>query len=71
MTKEEKVLKLFYEYPTKHWHFEELIKEAKISNTISSPLIFPKSLNVNVSGLARWAIISIGKIKGASNCQQT
>jgi len=31
MSKEEKVLKLFYEYPTKHWHFEELIKEAKIS----------------------------------------
>ncbi len=29
--KEENIIKLFYEYPTKHWHFEELIKEAKIS----------------------------------------
>ena len=29
------------------------IKEAKIINTISSPFIFPKSLSVNVRGLAR------------------
>src|SRR3989344_4594449 len=30
-SKENNILSLFYEYPTKHWHFEELIKEAKIS----------------------------------------
>lgn len=31
MSKEENVIKLFFEYPTKHWHFEELIREAQIS----------------------------------------
>lgn len=31
MSKEENILELFYQYPTKHWHFEELIRTAKIS----------------------------------------
>lgn len=31
MAKEEAVLKLFLENPTKHWHFEEILKTAKIS----------------------------------------
>ena len=29
--KDELILELFYNNPTKHWHFEELIKKAKIS----------------------------------------
>ena len=31
MSKEENVLSLFFEYPSKHWHFEDILKEAKIS----------------------------------------
>src|SRR3989338_118511 len=31
MNKEENILQLFYNEPTKHWHFEELLKAAKIS----------------------------------------
>lgn len=31
MKKEEKLLELFFNEPTKHWHFEELLKEGKIS----------------------------------------
>ncbi|MEK6868402.1 MAG: nucleotidyltransferase domain-containing protein [Nanoarchaeota archaeon] len=31
MKKEENVLELFFNEPTKHWHFEEILKEAKIS----------------------------------------
>ena len=29
--KEENILELFYNNPTKHWHFEEIIRTAKIS----------------------------------------
>ena len=31
MSKEENVLNLFFEYPTKHWHFEDILNEAEIS----------------------------------------
>lgn len=31
MKKEENVLELFFNEPTKHWHFEKILKEAKIS----------------------------------------
>lgn len=31
MKKEENILELFYNEPTKHWHFEEILKQAKIS----------------------------------------
>ena len=31
MSKEENILNLFYNEPTKHWHFEVLLKAAKIS----------------------------------------
>ncbi len=31
MNKEENIVKLFYNEPTKHWHFEAILKEAKIS----------------------------------------
>lgn len=31
MSKEENILNLFFEYPSKHWHFEDILKEAKIS----------------------------------------
>ena len=31
MNKEENILQLFYNEPTKHWHFEVLLKAAKIS----------------------------------------
>ena len=31
MNKEENILTLFYNEPTKHWHFEALLKAAKIS----------------------------------------
>lgn len=31
MNKEENILTLFYNEPTKHWHFEEILKAAKIS----------------------------------------
>ena len=31
MSKEENILKLFYNEPTKHWHFEAILKEASIS----------------------------------------
>lgn len=32
-SKEDHVLELFFENPTKEWHFEELIKEAKITRS--------------------------------------
>ena len=31
MKKEECIIELFFNEPTKHWHFEELLKQAKIS----------------------------------------
>lgn len=31
MSKEKNIINLFFEYPTKHWHFEDILKEAKIS----------------------------------------
>lgn len=31
MKKDEIILKLFFNEPTKHWHFEEILKSAKIS----------------------------------------
>lgn len=30
-SKEEKILELFFEEPTKHWHFENIMKTAKVS----------------------------------------
>ena len=30
-SKENNILELFFDMPTKHWHFEEILKEAKIS----------------------------------------
>ena len=36
MKKEEAVLELFFNEPTKHWHFEEILKEAKISRPQAS-----------------------------------
>jgi predicted nucleotidyltransferase len=32
-SKEDLVLELFFEYPTKEWHFEEILKEAKITRS--------------------------------------
>ena len=32
-SKEEAVLELFFNYPTKEWHFEELLKKAKITRS--------------------------------------
>ena len=32
-SKEEKVMELFFENPTKEWHFEEIINEAKIARS--------------------------------------
>jgi len=32
-SKENKVLELFFEQPTKEWHFEEILKEAKIARS--------------------------------------
>ena len=32
-SKEEKILQLFFENPTKEWHFEEILKEAKIGRS--------------------------------------
>ena len=32
-SKEEKVLELFFESPTREWHFEEILKEAKITRS--------------------------------------
>jgi predicted nucleotidyltransferase len=32
-SKEDKILKLFFENPTKEWHFEEIIKNAKIARS--------------------------------------
>lgn len=36
MSKEENILNLFFEYPSKHWHFEDILKEAKISRPQAS-----------------------------------
>lgn len=36
MKKEESVLNLFFERPTKQWHFEEILKEARISRPQAS-----------------------------------
>ena len=33
MSKEDLILELFYNYPTKHWHFEEIRKEVKITKS--------------------------------------
>ena len=32
-SKEENVIKLFFENPTREWHFEEIVKEAKITRS--------------------------------------
>ncbi len=32
-SKENKVLSLFFNYPTKHWHFEEILKETKLARS--------------------------------------
>ena len=32
-SKENNILELFFNQPTKHWHFEEIIKEAKIARS--------------------------------------
>lgn len=32
-SKEEKILELFFENPTREWHFEELVKEAKLARS--------------------------------------
>ncbi len=32
-SKEQKVLELFFNLPTKHWHFEEIVKEARIARS--------------------------------------
>jgi predicted nucleotidyltransferase len=32
-SKEEKMLELFYNYPMKEWHFEEILKQAKITRS--------------------------------------
>ena len=32
-SKEEQILELFFENPTKEWHFEEILKEAKITRS--------------------------------------
>lgn len=32
-SKEENILKIFFENPTKEWHFEEILKEAKIARS--------------------------------------
>lgn len=32
-SKEDQILNLFYDYPTKYWHFEELVKEAGIARS--------------------------------------
>lgn len=32
-SKEEKIVELFFEHPTREWHFEEILKEAKITRS--------------------------------------
>ena len=35
-SKEESVLELFFENPTREWHFEEIVKEAKITKAVAN-----------------------------------
>jgi len=32
-SKKEQVLELFYNYPTKEWHFEEIVRESRLARS--------------------------------------